>query len=207
MNPYIILGVLANADAVDIKAAYRKKAQMLHPDKQGGDTEKFADLQWAYDILKDEEKKGQYDRTGEVEDRQPTTEQFATAEILQAFQGWLQAVINGQISVNSDCISEIRKSFETGSKQILGQKNKVDGQLEKINLMIGKFKFDDSEENVLEGHLGSVRTSLENTVENMNKKIKILNEAVVQLTHFTYTPDGGLVTLRPQTYTTTVSGF
>lgn len=59
-NYYEILGVDANADVDTIKRAYRTLASKHHPDK-GGDTGKFQEIQAAYDVLSDPERRRQYD--------------------------------------------------------------------------------------------------------------------------------------------------
>merc|ERR1719182_1194793 len=61
---YKLLGVDKNANAADIKKAYRKLAVQHHPDK-GGDPEKFKEITRAYEILSDSEKRAKYDRHGE----------------------------------------------------------------------------------------------------------------------------------------------
>ena len=64
---YKILGVDKNASADDIKKAYRKKAMKYHPDqnKDNPDAEaKFKEINAAYDILKDEQKRAAYDQYG-----------------------------------------------------------------------------------------------------------------------------------------------
>lgn len=60
MDHYQTLGVNRNATPDEIKKAYRKLASQHHPDK-GGDTHKFQDIQTAYDVLSDPQKKQQYD--------------------------------------------------------------------------------------------------------------------------------------------------
>lgn len=65
-DPYATLGVHRNADAAAIKRAYKQKAKEHHPDR-GGDTNKFAEISNAYDILKDPQKKSYYDHTGSAE--------------------------------------------------------------------------------------------------------------------------------------------
>ncbi|HSK40418.1 MAG TPA: molecular chaperone DnaJ [Arenibaculum sp.] len=64
---YETLGVAREAPADEIKKAYRKMAMRYHPDRNPGDQEaeqKFKDLNEAYDVLKDEQKRAAYDRFG-----------------------------------------------------------------------------------------------------------------------------------------------
>jgi molecular chaperone DnaJ len=65
MNPYEILGVDRNANADEIKKAYRKLSKEHHPDK-GGNEDKFKDVAAAYDILSDPQKKQNYDMFGDA---------------------------------------------------------------------------------------------------------------------------------------------
>jgi curved DNA-binding protein len=60
MNYYDVLGVEKTATADEIKRAYRRLASQHHPDK-GGDTEKFQQIEEAYRILSDAEKRREYD--------------------------------------------------------------------------------------------------------------------------------------------------
>ena len=65
---YQILGVSRDADEKEIKAAYRKLARKYHPDVNPGDKaaeEKFKEINEAYQVLSDPEKRAAYDRYGE----------------------------------------------------------------------------------------------------------------------------------------------
>src|ERR671939_456073 len=69
---YDTLGVKKNASADEIKKAYRKLASKYHPDRNPGDAaaeEKFKDVQNAYDVLSDAEKRKQYDTFGSADGR------------------------------------------------------------------------------------------------------------------------------------------
>ena len=62
---YKILGVSEDASEADIKKAYRKLARQYHPDVTGGDkrkTERFKEINEAYDVLGDAEKRAAYTR-------------------------------------------------------------------------------------------------------------------------------------------------
>ncbi len=61
---YEILGVPKSASEDDIKRAYRKLAHQYHPDKTKGDDKKFKEINEAYQVLGNREKREQYDRFG-----------------------------------------------------------------------------------------------------------------------------------------------
>jgi len=62
---YQILGISRDASLEEIKKAFYKLAHKYHPDK-GGDEKKFKEINEAYQVLSDKEKRAQYDRFGRV---------------------------------------------------------------------------------------------------------------------------------------------
>lgn len=68
-NPYEVLGVARDATDADIKKAYHKLVMQYHPDRNPGDKsaeEKFKEVNNAFDILKDPQKRAAYDRFGDA---------------------------------------------------------------------------------------------------------------------------------------------
>lgn len=68
-DPYSVLGLSKSAPADEVKKAYRRLAKKLHPDQNTADPkakEKFSEINTAYEILGDAEKRGKFDR-GEID--------------------------------------------------------------------------------------------------------------------------------------------
>ena len=68
-DPYQVLGVAKSANEAEIKKAYRRRAKDLHPDRNKDDPkaqDRFSELNGAYEILGDEDKRRQFDR-GEID--------------------------------------------------------------------------------------------------------------------------------------------
>lgn len=90
---YKILGIEKNADAAEIKKAYRKLAMKYHPDKTKGDKaleEKFKKISEAYAVLSDPEKRNQYDTYGSAGFQQRFSQEdifrnFDLGDILKEF--------------------------------------------------------------------------------------------------------------------------
>jgi curved DNA-binding protein CbpA len=63
VNPYERLGITPDASAAEIRAAYRRLAQEVHPDHGRASLDEMALLNDAYVILRDPDRRAAYDRT------------------------------------------------------------------------------------------------------------------------------------------------
>src|SRR3954469_189250 len=91
-NLYEVLGVPKNATADELKKAYRKLVREVHPDRNPGSEERFKEVQGAYDVLSDPEKRKQYDTFGAANGRMPggpgaTTFDFGDFDLGDIFGG------------------------------------------------------------------------------------------------------------------------
>jgi molecular chaperone DnaJ len=68
-NLYETLGVAKNSSPDEIKKAYRKLVREVHPDRNPGNEERFKEVQAAYDVLSDAEKRKAYDTFGSANGR------------------------------------------------------------------------------------------------------------------------------------------
>ena len=88
---YTTLGVPRDADEKAIKSAYRKKARQFHPDVNKTDAsaeEHFKELNEAYEVLKDPEKRSRYDRFGADWERYRQAEPADTSQTTGDFSDW-----------------------------------------------------------------------------------------------------------------------
>ena len=122
-NPYDTLGVAKNASADEIKKAYRKLAREAHPDASGGDEARFKEIQGAYDVLSDPEKRKQYDTFGSANGRGggggPAAGQFQDFDLGDLFGGLFGGGGRGggarrgpQPERGADLQTEVHISFE-----------------------------------------------------------------------------------------------
>ena len=84
---YEILGIDRHASESEIKRAYRKLAHQHHPDKSGGEDKKFKEINEAYQVLGNKEKKEQYDRFGRTFDSGGFSARGGPAEGWEGFGG------------------------------------------------------------------------------------------------------------------------
>jgi len=91
---YETLGVPKTASQDEIKKAYRTLVREVHPDRNPGQEERFKEVQAAYDILSDPDKRAQYDRFGAAANGQPgagpagsTTFEFGDFDLGDLFGG------------------------------------------------------------------------------------------------------------------------
>ena len=90
---YDILGVPKGASEDEIKKAFKKKAMQYHPDRNENDPkaeEKFKDVNEAYAVLKDKDKRKQYDQFGAEGFKKRYTQEdiFQGFDINEIFQGF-----------------------------------------------------------------------------------------------------------------------
>ena len=89
---YKILGVKKDASPEEIKRAFRELAQKYHPDKPGGNAEKFKEINEAYQVLSDPEKRKLYDQYGETFEQAQARGGFSGFEGFRDWAAWAEAM-------------------------------------------------------------------------------------------------------------------
>ncbi len=89
---YTVLGVKKAASQDDIKKAYRKLAHQFHPDKTGGDDVRFKQINEAYYVLSDPNRRSKYDQSGSGPNVAGPGAGFQ-AGFTDGFDGWFQDIL------------------------------------------------------------------------------------------------------------------
>lgn len=120
MSLYDDLGVDTDATPDQIKASYRTLAQRHHPDKEGGDKEKFQAVQNAYAILSDPERRDRYDDTGNAGPVPDITTEAMTAmaEILVQVVDQVDVEKNNVVTIMKDHVAMLTRDANTKHENI-----------------------------------------------------------------------------------------
>lgn len=175
MKPhYQTLEVEEDATHDEIKSSWKRLAKIYHPDKQGGSEEKQKELNEAYSILGDPEKRAQYDQVGLIENI--SLEDKAKKNLTELFEvaigTWLGGgrPLNRMFIVMHQTVNEIIKNI---NYKISGKENQINSFYTKIGLI---------EDELEEKSSGEIyRLAVENTINIIEKEIVALKVEILQL--------------------------
>jgi hypothetical protein len=122
MNHYNTLGVEASATPEEIKQAYRRRSSQAHPDK-GGTAEEMANVNKAYDVLRDADRRAQYDRTGDDAHR-TSLDDLARDMALQFLAAALQR--------EGNVVNEARAAIESKTRAALKTRENLERQADRL---------------------------------------------------------------------------
>jgi curved DNA-binding protein CbpA len=127
---YSALGISKDAPHAEVRRAYRREAKKSHPDA-GGDPAKFALVSLAHDVLGDTERRAEYDRTGNVDEKPQDKSLSCVMQVIDEVLN--KCARRGIDPSNVDIISDAQKSlhiklekmneqYKTGLAQIASAK-------------------------------------------------------------------------------------
>src|ERR1700761_3093622 len=139
---YKILGVRKRATAEQIKTAYREKVKQFHPDK-GGDAEKFREIQEAFEVLGDKERRKRYDSTGRTDPPVITPEKirFVIRETMKNIVEFVDKSTGyPDDPTRVDVLANMVNSLLAHRANFQDQSNKAQRKLERTNRLLERFK-------------------------------------------------------------------
>lgn len=181
---YERLGLEPCATEEQIKSAHRKAVKAAHPD-QGGDEEKFLELQQAFEILIDPEKRKRYDETGRT-DESKITEKRIREFINQTMQNVVEAE-RGDGSTDDPIFEDIRNkiimSLRGARNQIGNNLKKSQRKLDRAKKLAARFKKRPGTDEAFDPVGDAMRAQIKRLGEevDMHTDAKELSEAVEEV--------------------------
>lgn len=186
-NLYDTLGVPTDATPEDIKAAYRGQVKKHHPDA-GGDAEKFGQVQRAYDVLSDADKRARYDQTGSTDtmDRSARIDAMAR-ELFGAML--IESVKNAEsLSFHRDWIAGALSQAGADRKRFdLERKNLVKAG-EDAEKLAARFK-PKTERNLPKDVLSHVKRDLDRMIEKVDENLEVCGRLEALLKEYEFQTD------------------
>jgi curved DNA-binding protein CbpA len=194
MNPYVILGIEVNATKEEIRIAYRLLASKHHPDKEGGDTELFKQIKEAYEILFDDDRRKQFDTTGNY--KQVESNALRDRLLDQISELLLQLIDNENINFETtNLLDSVREHISRTTVNNLNQINKLNFVIDRRRRAIKHITNNTTNENLLAAILEGKVKSLENNikalqegVDNLQQMLAFVNEYGFEITIPTQQP-------------------
>lgn len=139
MSLYDDLGVDAEADAAAITAAHRQAAKRHHPDRPGGDREKFEQISRAYLVLRDPMKRQRYDETGQVDDLASNDTAIMAELLTKAFDAAIERC-GGDLDF-TDIVAGMLRWFDGEIGRIAKDKAQAQAAHDRMSKALRKLKF------------------------------------------------------------------
>lgn len=172
-NPYETLGVAPNATDMEIRLAFRRLAAQAHPDREGGSVDRMQELNLAYGLLTDPQRRKRFDETGNTEKVKPIREQAK-----HMLLGLVDLVIIDE-KLDEDLVEVLRRNL----KSSLGEMNKTikeaGRRIEHLKRVMGRNKAKKGVHEDLFRMAGEARAAqLTEHIENCEKQKLLIAEAI-----------------------------
>ena len=174
MTHYETLGVERVASPSEIKAAYRIAASQHHPDREGGNAERMAELNRAYEVLMDVERRKRYDESGADDD--PVSRETMVANLLMA-------AINSVIESNgTPLLDKARDALNAQHQALAGKLTKITSVRTALHAKRGKTLLTkDAGRNLFDMVLDQKIGQLDASIEAIGKEMGMFTDAAAEI--------------------------
>ena len=178
-DPYETLGIQRDAPIEVIKRAFRAQSSAAHPDRNGGDGRKQQELNDAYAVLSDPERRRQFDETGTADNRQ--RDSMARDLIIMFVQEGLR---DEGLFADPNPLKFARSKIEEARTNATLAKAKSEGLAERLKRRIKKLKRKDkggddfllATARHMEENAGATVTKIARDIEGFDLALKLLEE-------------------------------
>lgn len=194
MDLYATLELPRTTTDAEIRSAYRRLSKTLHPDK-GGDKAAFQQLQDAYELLSDPERRARYDATGDTSSP-ASAEARITAVIAESYAQVLQSILSDPFHpapANFSPVAKIRDFLNRTISNLRDSRTAPSAAIKLLTGISGRFTNDELLESLTAEHLKNATAAL----ADIDGKITLLESALERLAQVVYNWEPGPKTDRP----------
>lgn len=178
---YDTLGVKPDASPDEIVMAYRKACRQLHPDRSGGNSDKMAAVNRAYQCLRDPETRQAYDATGHDPADQPGKADAAQSLLHDLFAGAISRVDGDPVSWITEQIHQMRTNAAARSRGLRQGIEHLKRQRDRVVTQ-------DGAPNLYQAIIDQRIAAEQAEVEKMAGAMELAELALVQLQSYSYVP-------------------
>ena len=176
-NHYETLGIDRAAVPEQIKAAYKRLAQTIHPDKGGGDAA-FQQLQEAYAVLSDPDRRARYDR-GEDTGPINSPEHRARSGMAGLFKKAALAAEDHQ-----DMIQMVRDGINQGIKKVHGDTAKLERSIGKLEKARDRVTYKGDGVDMFAGVIDQQIDNAKRTIESLDDEANMASLMLIMLNDY-----------------------
>ncbi len=184
-DPYFILGIDRLATPQAVKTAYRRKVQLVHPDR-GGDPEDFILVVRAFDLLSDPDSRRLYDEAGIIDDAGARNYRREVGIILaDMFDAAVETAIATGLALESvNFINQMSAAVETGLLDARLQLGRMDREIYSLMALRNRIRRTDDDRNLFAERLDAQIGNKTNQQNQMKHRVAILETALLELGNY-----------------------
>ncbi len=182
MSLYKVLGVERNATSAKIKATFRKRSKDLHPDA-GGSDKAFAELSFAYMVLRDKKRRARYDEAGEVDESEVNSD---LAKISSALLSLFNAALQEGLGSRNDL--DVIKAMRGYVKEVVEKKEKevrkISEELVLVQKLADRIYPKDKKRNLFGSIIDARKNALRSRVVTTEQDLRLLKMVYEELGNY-----------------------
>lgn len=188
MSLYDDLGVPPDASADEIKAAGRAASKRYHPDRPGGDQEKFDAARKALTVLSDPARREWYDRTGEAKlGNDPEADELREAGQM-LMNGMVAVISNPQTDPDAcDVMAQLRAHLDREAGGLANAKREHAKGLERIGKFAKRLKVKEGSDDPVGQMLRAQQAAIQQGLATVERSTRVIAKAREILKAYSYT--------------------
>lgn len=184
-DPYLILGVTRGAGPAAIKAAYRRRVHVVHPDR-GGDAADFIGVVKAFGVLSNPEAKRLFDETGRIDEQDARNYQNEVAVLLaDMFDTAVRTAVDLRLSLGAvNFIAQMGTAVRSNASEAEKNAKRLDTDIEALIALRSRIRRSDGSPNMFVERLNGQIAKKTEEYAAIRRRVALLGTALTELENY-----------------------